>query len=193
LVSHHLIVGGQRSGKSSHAEFLARAWLQKSDKNQVCVIATALAADEEMRQRIAKHRLDRPSAFNTLEAPLHLARALHEQDDPHRLLLVDCLTLWLTNFCMPAPGHEAAACDTWPNERQGLIQTLSVLQSPVVLVSNEVGWGVVPMSSEVRHFVDELGRLNQAVANACTKLTLMVAGQAWEKSVDSSHEKHPAL
>jgi adenosylcobinamide kinase / adenosylcobinamide-phosphate guanylyltransferase len=182
LADHHLIVGGQRSGKSRHAESVAAAWLQQSDQHEVCVIATALAADDEMRARIAKHRLDRPPAFKTFEAPWHLAQALREQDHSHRLLLVDCLTLWLTNFLMPAPEHENLLSQ-WPVERENLLQTLCVLHSPVVLVSNEVGWGVVPMSSQVRHFVDELGRLNQAVAHACTTLTLMVVGQAWEKTV----------
>jgi adenosylcobinamide kinase / adenosylcobinamide-phosphate guanylyltransferase len=182
LTAHHLIVGGQRSGKSWHAEALASAWLQQSDQHEVCVIATALAADNEMRKRIAKHRLDRPAAFKTIEAPWQLAQALAEQNHPHRLLLVDCLTLWLTNFCMPAPGHDHGY-GQWLQERENLIQTLGALQSPVILVSNEVGWGVVPMSRQVRHFVDELGRLNQAVASSCGKLTLMVAGQAWEKAV----------
>ena len=97
-------------------------------------------------------------------------------------MLVDCLTLWLTNWLMPMDGQVDAAA--WLAEREALLATLTGLASPVVFVSNEVGWGVVPMSSEVRVFVDELGWLNQAVARQCGQLTLMVAGQAWTRPVE---------
>ena len=97
------------------------------------------------------------------------------------MLVVDCLTLWLTNWRMPALGQPDD--DAWAEERQALLAVLPHLPGPVVFVSNEVGWGVVPMSAPVRAFVDELGWLNQAVARACGQLTLMVAGQAWTREV----------
>lgn len=179
--AHHLIVGGQRSGKSGHAERLARQWLGASAGHSVTVVATALAWDDEMRARIARHQADRPAGMQTIEEPLQLSRVLREQARPGRLLLVDCLTLWLTNWLMPAQGQADLAA--WHVERQAVLDTLVNLPSPVVFVSNEVGWGVIPLSSEVRAFVDELGWLNQAVAERCGQLTLMVAGQPWSRPV----------
>lgn len=183
---HHLIVGGQRSGKSREAERLAQAWLRGAPDREVAVVATALAFDEEMRARIARHRADRPAGFATVEAPLALTAALREAVAPGRLLLVDCLTLWLTNWLMPMEG--APDLVSWERERQALLDALPGLPSPVVFVSNEVGWGVSPMTSEARFYVDELGRLNQAVARCCQSLTLMVAGQAWTRAVEKREE-----
>ncbi|MGC4061446.1 MAG: bifunctional adenosylcobinamide kinase/adenosylcobinamide-phosphate guanylyltransferase [Aquabacterium sp.] len=183
---HHLILGGQRSGKSRHAEHLAQQWLAAEAAHRVTVVATATAYDDEMRERIARHRVDRAARIaraHTVEEPLHLARVLREQAAPGHLLLVDCLTLWLTNWLMPAEGRADMAA--WQRECGALLACLAELASPVVFVSNEVGWGVIPMSSEVRFFVDELGRLNQAVAQRCEQVTLMVAGQAWTRPVVS--------
>ena len=183
---HHLIVGGQRSGKSRQAERLAAAWLAAAPTHSVTVVATATAWDDEMRERIRRHQADRPASFATIEAPLQLAQALREADQPGRLLLVDCLTLWLTNWLFPADGATDGVANraAWRAERDALLATLPTLQGRVVAVSNEVGWGVIPMSREVRGFVDELGWLNQAVAQQCGQLTLMVAGQAWMRPVE---------
>ena len=181
MAAHHLIVGGQRSGKSRHAERLALRWAA-SPGRRVGVIATALALDDEMRERIAHHQAQRPAAFATIEAPLALCEALRAQDDPQRLLVVDCLTLWLTNWLMPMDG--APRWDDWRAECEALRALLPTLASPVVFVSNEVGWGVMPLGREVRHYVDELGRLNQLVAACCQDLTLMVAGQPWTRPVE---------
>jgi adenosylcobinamide kinase/adenosylcobinamide-phosphate guanylyltransferase len=181
---HHLIVGGQRSGKSRQAERLALAWQRQG--GEVAVLATALAFDAEMRERIARHQADRPAGFATLEAPLQLTAALQAAARPGRLLLVDCLTLWLTNWLMPMEGQPDLAA--WAAERAALLQALPALPSPVLFVSNEVGWGVSPMTREARFFVDELGRLNQAVAQRCQNLTLMVAGQAWTRPVERTSE-----
>jgi adenosylcobinamide kinase / adenosylcobinamide-phosphate guanylyltransferase len=180
-MNHHLILGGQRSGKSRHAERLAAQWLQAEPGREVVVLATATAHDDEMHARIARHQADRPEGWRTVEEPLYLSRVLAEQGSGQRLLLVDCLTLWLTNWLMPAHGvaHSAA----WRAEREAMLAALHNCASPVVLVSNEVGWGVIPMSAEVRAFVDELGWLNQLVAQACGDVTLMVAGQAWTRPV----------
>jgi adenosylcobinamide kinase/adenosylcobinamide-phosphate guanylyltransferase len=176
---HHFIIGGQRSGKSRHAESLAQAWLHSSPDNEVVVIATALAWDEEMQLRIERHQLDRPAGMLTVEEPRLLSRALSQHAAAHRLLLVDCLTLWLTNWLMPADGVVDMAA--WQAEREAVLDTLASLTSPVVMVSNEIGWGVIPMSSQVRAFVDELGALTQAIARRCGLVTLMVAGQPWTR------------
>ena len=182
---HHLIVGGQRSGKSRHAERLAQQWLSEGRDREVVVLATALASDAEMQSRIERHRLDRPAFFATMEVPLALGETVRQLAAPHRLLLIDCLTLWLTNVCMPHGGQASSAA--WLGLKAELLSSLDharALGSSVVLISNEVGWGVVPMGREVREFVDELGRLNQEVALACDTLTLMVAGQAWSRPVE---------
>jgi adenosylcobinamide kinase/adenosylcobinamide-phosphate guanylyltransferase len=138
-------------------------------------------ADEEMQARVARHRLDRPANLDTVEAPLALGAALRASAREGRLLIVDCLTMWLTNWLMPAQGEPQL--DAWHAARDDLLAAMSELRSSVVFVSNEIGWGVIPMSSKVRAFVDELGWLNQAVASRCAQVTLMVAGQAWTQTV----------
>jgi adenosylcobinamide kinase/adenosylcobinamide-phosphate guanylyltransferase len=181
---HHLILGGQRSGKSRHAERLGQAWLQQSSSHSVTVVATAMPLDDEMAQRIARHRADRPPGFDTLEAPAHLGAALRAAAQPGRLFIVDCLTLWLTNVLMPGYGGDGAGASLhWPALRADLLQALQALSSPVVLVSNEIGWGVVPMGEAVRRFVDEMGRLHQDVAQCCGHITLMAAGQSFTREV----------
>lgn len=181
--AHHLIVGGQRSGKSRRAEHLACAWRAAAPGRAVTVVATARAADDEMRARIARHRADRPLGFDTVEEPLDLAAALRAHASPGRLLLVDCLTLWLTNWLMPAEGEARPA--GFESAQDELLAALDMAPAPVLLVSNEVGWGLAPLGAEVRAYVDALGRLNQAVARHCGQLTLMVAGQPWTQEVQA--------
>lgn len=181
MAGHRLIVGGQRSGKSRQAERLALDWLRHADRD-VAVVATAEPLDEEMRARIARHRATRPAGLATVEEPRHLAAALRAADAPQRLLVVDCLTLWLANWLMPM--HAAADPEGWRAECDALDALLPQLASPVVFVSNEVGWGVMPLGREVRDYVDELGRLNQRIARRCEALTLMVAGQPWTRPVE---------
>ena len=185
MPSHHLILGGQRSGKSRHAERLARAWLDQDAGHEVVVLATALASDEEMRERIERHRRDRDAAFRVVESPLWLGQAMREQAASHRLIVVDCLTLWLSQVLMPAwPGGASYELPDWPALREDLLGAMPELPSPLVLVSNEIGSGVVPMGTEVRLVVDELGRLHQDVAQLCAKLTWMVAGQPFTRDVE---------
>jgi len=183
MAAHQLIVGGQRSGKSRHAEALALRWLRAAATHRVSVLATAAAHDEEMRSRIARHRADRPAGFATLEEQRHLSQALAAADAPGHLVVVDCLTLWLSNWLMPFEAEPDLP--GWQREQAALLALLPRLQGPVLFVSNEVGWGVSPLSSAVRHYVDELGRLNQAIAARCADLTLMVAGQAWSRPVEA--------
>ncbi len=179
---HHLILGGQRSGKSRFAERLGLAWLAQGGGRQVSVVATALGGDDEMRLRIERHRLDRPEGFATLEAPHDLAACVREHSQPDHLLIVDCLTLWVTNWLMPAIPHGDVDMG-WHQARTDVLSALVDAAGPVALVSNEIGWGVIPMGGEVRRFVDELGRLNQDVAQRCDRITLMAAGQPWTQQV----------
>ncbi|NMM12736.1 MAG: bifunctional adenosylcobinamide kinase/adenosylcobinamide-phosphate guanylyltransferase [Rhodoferax sp.] len=177
-----LILGGQKSGKSRRAETLARDWLAQSASHHAVLIATAQPWDEEMRERIARHQVDRAArvpGMTTVEEPLALAAAIAQHSRPDTLVVVDCLTLWLTNWLMPA---EPVLEVNQPLAPVGSAQVAILLRAiekapgPVVLVGNEIGMGVIPMGSEVRAFVDALGRLNQDVAAVCQRVTLMAAG-----------------
>lgn len=175
IARSEFILGGQRSGKSRRAESLARQWLDGGTARHAVLIATGQAWDEEMRERIARHQRDRAErvpGMATVEEPIALAEALSAHSTPHTLVVVDCLTLWLTNLLMPAVGK------TTEFDAQGvaLCDAIAAAPGPVVLVSNEIGLGVIPMGREVRAFVDALGGLNQAVAAACERVTLMAAG-----------------
>lgn len=172
---HHLILGGQRSGKSRHAERLAQAWLQRSPQHGVTVVATAMASDDEMRERIARHRRDRAERvprMATVEEPLELARAIGSHSRADTLVVVDCLTLWLTALLMPAVPHP----DGTPAARPTIAGAIAACAGPLVLISNEIGMGVIPMGRDARTFVDALGSLNQEAAGACERVTLMSAG-----------------
>ncbi len=170
-----LILGGQRSGKSARAETLAAQWLGASPAHRAVFVATATAWDNEMRDRIARHQRDRAQrvpGMVTLEEPLDLAGALVRHSAADTLVVVVCLTLWLTNLLMPARGEAAPA----QAGADALVRALGDHTGPVILVSNEIGLGVIPMGAGVRAFVDALGRLNQQVAAACDRVTLMAAG-----------------
>jgi adenosylcobinamide kinase/adenosylcobinamide-phosphate guanylyltransferase len=181
LARSELILGGQRSGKSRRAEMLARSWLAQSPSHEAVLIATGQPWDDEMRARIARHQLDRAErvpGMRTLEEPLALPEALARCSKPHTLVVVDCLTLWLTNWLMPAEND--ASKTPLRQQIRGLDAMLSgaivSAAGPVILVGNEIGLGVIPMGRETRDFVDALGRLNQELAAVCERVTLMVAG-----------------
>lgn len=162
---HELILGGARSGKSRLAEGLAtRSGLD------VTYIATSQALDGEMAARIAHHRARRPAHWALVEEPLTLARVLQENAAPQRCLLVDCLTLWLTNLLMLEDAQRLAA------ERDALLQVLPELPGRIILVSNETGLGVVPLGELSRRYVDEAGWVHQALAACCQRVVFTVAG-----------------
>jgi adenosylcobinamide kinase/adenosylcobinamide-phosphate guanylyltransferase len=174
-----LVFGGARSGKSAYAEKLAR----ESGK-EVVYLATAQAGDGEMATRIAYHRAQRPAEWTTLEEPLRLGDAILRQARPGRLLLVDCLTLWLTNLMFstgeayPDVG-DIALPELFHSERAHLLYALAEMADTdcdLVIVSNEVGMGIVPYGAISRCFTDEAGRLNQAVAAVCDKAVFVAAG-----------------
>lgn len=177
-----LILGGQKSGKSRRAEALAQSWLAQSDRHRAVLIATAQAWDEEMRQRIARHQLDRAQrvpGMTTVEEPLHLAQAMQAHSRPETLLVVDCLTLWLTNWRMPFDQKfitNQPVAKVNPSYHATILEAIEQASGPLVLVGNEIGLGVIPLGAEVRAFVDALGLLNQSVAQRCQRVTLMAAG-----------------
>lgn len=172
-----LIIGGARSGKSVLAE---RRALESGLR--VVYVATAQAADAEMARRIAHHRARRPVEWACVEAPLQLAAALRAHAAADACLLVDCLTLWLSNLffagraAAQAEAGEAIDCNLLAGETEALVAALPQLPGRILLVSNEVGWGIVPLQPLSRLFADEQGRLNQRVAAACERVTLVAAG-----------------
>jgi adenosylcobinamide kinase/adenosylcobinamide-phosphate guanylyltransferase len=180
IARSELILGGQKSGKSRRAELLARQWLAQSPGHRAVLVATARPWDEEMRERIRRHQQDRAErvpGMGTVEEPLQLAQAIAQHSAPDTLVVVDCLTLWLTNLLMPAPGLEVdAPAQAARAQAALLVSRITSAPGPLVLVGNEIGLGVIPMGRETRAFVDALGLLNQQVAGACERVTLMAAG-----------------
>lgn len=189
IATSEFILGGQRSGKSRRAELLARQWLAQSGEHRAVMIATGQPWDDEMAARIAQHQVDRAErvpGMTTVEEPLALSEALALHSQPHTLVVVDCLTLWLTNLLMPvqatADDFQVDSVSNQPDVQVLTARTAMLLiaiekiPGPVVFVGNEIGLGVIPMGRETRAFVDALGRLNQDVAAACQRVTFMTAG-----------------
>jgi adenosylcobinamide kinase/adenosylcobinamide-phosphate guanylyltransferase len=158
-----LVLGGARSGKSRYAQTLA-----ESTRLDRIFIATAQAYDAEMSERIARHRSERPAGWSTREEPLALAAAVRAECCPHRVVLADCLTLWLSNVMLDQGRTEDAAA--------GLVAAVRESAGPLILVSNEVGQGIVPATALGRTFRDAQGWLNQAVATCCDAVVLVTAG-----------------
>lgn len=171
-----LILGGARSGKSAHAEALAAA-----SGKEVAYIATARDGDEEMAARIARHRAQRDPAWITVEETMALGDAIQHWSAPQRVVLVDCLTVWLSNllFSEAKEFPEVGAIDppaAFAQQRATLLAALETATGDVILVSNEVGLGIVPQGAVSRWFVDEAGRLNQEVAARCERALWIAAG-----------------
>lgn len=160
-----LILGGARSGKSALAERLASA-----SGREVVYVATAQALDLEMAARIAHHRAQRPASWVSVEEPLALAHVLREHAAQNRCVLVDCLTLWLSNLLGIDDGVH------FGSQRNALLETVSTLPGDILFVSNEVGLGVTPMGALTRRFVDEAGRLHQSLAQCCDRVLFVAAG-----------------
>jgi adenosylcobinamide kinase / adenosylcobinamide-phosphate guanylyltransferase len=161
----HLILGGARSGKSRYAEALVTAL-----PGPYVYIATAEVLDEEMRQRVLAHQERRKESWETIETALELLPALEGLKGRGRPVLIDCLTLWLTNILLRGPGLPAE------DAIEELCAFLRVADYPLFLVSNEVGAGIVPENALARRFRDLAGRANQMVAQSCRAATLVVAG-----------------
>lgn len=198
----HLVLGGARSGKSRYGEALVRQYTALGF--DACYVATAQALDDEMATRIAKHQAGRSDdgiEWQLFEESLALTALLKRLAKPGRVILVDCLTLWLTNQLLasnvniddePAPTEWNAtdfvvstsatsisddkAYASWQAEKTAFVDSLVELEGVVILISNEVGSGIVPLGELSRQFVDEAGWLNQAVATLADNVTLVVAG-----------------
>lgn len=184
-----LILGGARSGKSAFADRLAA-----SSRRSVAFIATATAGDDEMRERIARHRASRPKGWYTLEEPLDLARAVRQASELADVLLLDCVTLWLGNMLLQEPGQhdkDGEGEDEFNTtgrlfderavkESEALLAVVKSLgpNKTLIVVTNEVGLGIVPANPLGRLYRDTLGYVNQRLAQAADRVYLMVAGMA---------------
>jgi adenosylcobinamide kinase/adenosylcobinamide-phosphate guanylyltransferase len=162
----HLVLGGARSGKSRHALDLARGW-----GGRVAFVATAEAGDADLAARIARHRAERPAAWATLEEPRALLVACRRAARPGSLVIVDCLTLWIANRMLG--GDSDAAILGGAEELAGF---MGERRAALILISNEVGEGVHPPTADGRRYRDLLGQVNQRIAAAADRVTLMVAG-----------------
>ena len=158
-----LILGGARSGKSRYAQQLA-----ENARATRTFIATAEPLDDEMADRIAQHVADRGKSWTTIECPIELCRSIESACNEQDAVVVDCLTLWLSNL-MHA-GRDVA------QETEQLVQILSAVTTPLIIISNEVGMGIVPQSPLGRRFRDEQGRLNQRIAQACARVEFVASG-----------------
>lgn len=163
--SKTLILGGVRSGKSRLAERMAI-----ESRLPVTYIATATAQDDEMRQRIAAHQTRRPQEWQVIEAPVKLAAALADQTITGHCILIDCLTLWLTNLLL---ADDSALFE---HELETFLTLLPTLSNCIIMVSNETNMGIIPMGALSRRYCDEAGRLHQELAQRCDQVILTVAG-----------------
>jgi adenosylcobinamide kinase / adenosylcobinamide-phosphate guanylyltransferase len=177
-----LILGGVRSGKSRHAEELAR-----NQTRAVTLIATAEARDEEMTARIEAHRRHRDARWCVIEEPVALAAALRTADSSETLVIVDCLTVWLSNLLC---GKDA---DASRRETQALLDVLGSLAGECILISNEVGFGIIPANALARRFGDEAGVLHQRLASQCDRVVLMVAGLPLTVKESRPSISHPGV
>jgi adenosylcobinamide kinase / adenosylcobinamide-phosphate guanylyltransferase len=160
-----LILGGVRSGKSQLAEKIARDF-----QGSVTYIATATALDDEMAARISRHKTDRPADWQLIEEPVYLADALFQASKQSDFILVDCLTMWLTNLL------SSENIELFSQQRALLLAGLMELPQNIIMVSNETSMGVVPMGELSRRFCDEAGWLHQDLAQCCDRVILTVAG-----------------
>jgi adenosylcobinamide kinase/adenosylcobinamide-phosphate guanylyltransferase len=164
-----LILGGARSGKSAYAERLAA-----ESKLPVTYIATALVYDNEFKQRVQHHKVRRPADWALVEEPHHLTQTLAKIAGKNQCLIVDCLTLWLAQWI--CPDCNPPKDSTWQAESEAFLKSLAMLDGQIILVSNEVGMGIVPLGEINRQFQDEQGRLNQAVATISNHVIFVAAG-----------------
>lgn len=181
-----LVLGGARSGKSSYAERRAR----QAGGDHVLYVATSEVHDEEMRTRVAKHREQRPKNWQTLEAPMYVAQAIRNQKEfSEKVVLLDCLTLLISNHLLASAGPKEDAFgelsgDPFATEIEAgllleldeLLQLVDVMEANFIVVSNEVGLGLVPPYELGRAYRDMLGRANQIVAKRADEVLFMVAG-----------------
>ncbi len=187
----HLILGGARSGKSSHAEslvgFLSKKSTERHLETQITYIATAAAKDNEMRDRIIHHQEQRPPEWSLREEQYFIADIIKQLDSPQDIILIDCMTLWLSNWL--CQESDTDLLDSWTSEKISFLNAIAVSNASIYIVSNEVGSGIIPLGTLTRKFVEQSGWLNQEIAKLADKATLVVAGIAMNlKGTNASDE-----
>ncbi|QUX93026.1 bifunctional adenosylcobinamide kinase/adenosylcobinamide-phosphate guanylyltransferase [Marinomonas sp. A3A] len=161
----HLVLGGVRSGKSAFAQEQIAA-----SGKPVCYVATSQVWDDDMADRVRQHKDNRPSEWQLIEEPLALASVLHSLNSPDQAVIVECFTLWMTNLlCLEDETR-------LEEEKQALLNAVEVFEGDLVLVSSEVGLGIMPMNALARRFGDEAGTMNQALAKLTDRVTFVAAG-----------------
>jgi adenosylcobinamide kinase/adenosylcobinamide-phosphate guanylyltransferase len=165
----YLILGGARSGKSSYAESLATNI--ESLLKSVVYVATATANDSEMKHRIEHHQNTRPSHWRLVEEPYYLSKVVEDNNSEKCILLIDCMTLYVTNWLCRDKKLEL-----WQQEKNQFLKALAFSKATIFIVSNEVGSGIIPLGELTRSFVDEAGWLNQALGKISQQVILVVAG-----------------
>ncbi len=176
-----LITGGMRSGKSAFALELARGW----PANKL-FLATAQSSDPEMESRIEKHKKERSPDFQTIEEPIDLGNVIKREGGLKKLIIIDCLTLWINNLLFTLEKNKKAR----EEKKQLFLENVQETESSLIVITNEVGWGVIPDNALGRLYVEELGLINRQMALCCSEMYLMVAGLPQRlKPVDQSIQK----
>lgn len=165
-----LILGGVKSGKSRYAEQQAELVMANNSASSICLLATAQALDEEMAARIERHKADRPDHWCVIEEPLELAKVLEERAGEDIVLVVDCLTLWVTNLLMLEDKTRVQL------ELDRFVEAVSLTNVELILVSNETNMGIMPLGDLSRKYCDVAGLLHQSLASLCDQVDLVVAG-----------------
>ena len=171
------LLGGARSGKSNYAE----TWAKEHGKN-VLFVATAQAFDDEMRERIANHRSTRPLTWDTLETPLHVGAEIMKQDNDYDTILIDCMTLLASNALLQLPDDctQSQADEAITKEVDNLLEAYEQSIATWLIISNEVGMGLVPPYRLGRLYRDALGRANQSIASKADEVIFLIAGLPWK-------------
>ena len=182
----HLVIGGARSGKSRFAESLVESLQINRQASKVSYVATATADDNEMAFRISHHQKNRPDSWGLIEERFYLASLIARLNQSNQIILIDCMTLWISNWlCDDGRGPAA-----WRTQSEEFLKTLSDSQAKIIIVSNEVGSGIVPMGSLSREFVDQAGWLNQKLTETVSDVTLVVSGIPIGLKTDGQYEKN---
>jgi len=182
----HLVIGGARSGKSQFAESLAKSIKVEQQASNVIYIATATADDGEMASRISHHQKNRPNSWRLIEESLYLASWIEELNQPQKIILIDCMTLWISNWLCDANRKMTE----WQKQSQNFLLALNHSQANIIIVSNEVGSGIVPMGSLSREFVDQAGWLNQKLTESAHDVTLVISGIPMAMKTGGQYEKN---
>jgi adenosylcobinamide kinase/adenosylcobinamide-phosphate guanylyltransferase len=163
---NNLVIGGCRSGKSSHALMIAESYAKKR-----LYIATCVPQDEEMRERVKNHRAERDDSWECIEEPFNIAEIIHQHHEAYGVILIDCITLWISNYILQANEDKTPFIPV-----DAFIEAANSASCPVIIVTNEVGAGIVPENKLARKYRDLAGMINQKIASGISNVTWMVAG-----------------